>query len=236
MTPSDAIPRSMCATALVVLAASTACKRSAPAATPVDVTVHGELRALMHGGDATGVVALADVARPGVIAVGALAEMRGEVTIFDGAVRTSMVNGAEITSGDAAGELDAALLVVATVPAWRDVRLEQDIAAADLDGGIEAALRGAGVDVTRPVPVVIEGDFPTLRWHVVDGPHTHGAPSGIQRSTPGPALVVGFYSTAHEGVFTHMGQKTHLHVLLDDATGHVDDLAIRAGARLRVPR
>lgn len=221
---------------LLVLVALTACKRSAPATAPVDVTVHGELRALMHGGDAAGVVALRDVAKPGVIAVGALAEMRGEVTILDGAVHTSMVDGSAILSGDVAGDLEAALLVIATVPAWREIRLPEDIGAAELDAEIEAALRGAGVDVTKPVPLVIEGDFPELGWHVVDGPHTHGDPSGVQRETPGSAIVVGFYSAAHEGVFTHMGQRTHLHLIVGDATGHVDDLAIAGGARLRVPR
>jgi len=198
--------------------------------------VHGELRGLMHGGSGAGVVALADAERPGVIAVGAIAEMRGEVTILDGKVHTSRVDGAEVVSADDAGTVEAALLVVATVPAWRDLRIDKDIAVADLDASIEAALRGAGIDTTRAIPLVIEGEFPTLRWHVVDGPHMHGAPSGVQRETPGQATVVGFYSTAHEGVFTHMGQHTHLHALLPGATGHVDELAIAAGATLRVPR
>jgi hypothetical protein len=48
--------------------------------------------------------------------------------------------------------------------------------------------------------------------------------------------VVGFYSAAHQGVFTHMGERTHLHAIVGDATGHVDALAIGAGATLRVPR
>jgi acetolactate decarboxylase len=220
-------------TALALGVVLAGCSREEPAARPVEVTVHGELRALMHGGDPGGVVALDDVAKPGAVAVGALAGLRGEVTILDGAVHTSSVVGGEIAPGT---ERDAALLVIAHVGAWREVRIGADVAASELDAGIEAALRGAGVDASRPVPFVLEGDFPVLAWHVVDGPHTHGAPSGIVRDTPGPAVVVGFYSSAHEGVFTHMGQRTHLHVIVGGTTGHVDDLAIKAGTELRVPR
>jgi acetolactate decarboxylase len=52
-----------------------------------------------------------------------------------------------------------------------------------------------------------------------------------------PVTVVGFFSRHHEGVFTHMGQRTHLHVLSDDgaAMGHVDEIAVPSGAALKLP-
>jgi hypothetical protein len=35
---------------------------------------------------------------------------------------------------------------------------------------------------------------------------------------------------------SHTGRRTHVHALVEDATGDVDALGIAAGARLRVPR
>ena len=186
----------------------------------------------MHGGDARGRIALADVVAPTTIAVGALAGLRGEVTVLDGKVRTSRVSGDAIVTTDGAGDGQAALLVVSRVPAWRSVTLRAPIADA---AALATALREAGLRPDAPAAFVVEGTLTVLDWHVVDGPHEHGAPSGLVRHTPGRALVVGFYSTAHEGVFTHMGESIHAHVWIDDATGHVDQMAFAAGATLRIP-
>lgn len=51
------------------------------------------------------------------------------------------------------------------------------------------------------------------------------------------ATLVGFYSESDQGVFTHMGSKTHIHCALDEPlyTGHVDHVTIPAGTTLRFP-
>ena len=203
---------------------------------PPAVEVHGALRAIMHGGATDGRVTLGDVVTPHTIAVGALAGLRGEVTVLDGRIATARADGDGVVAAEGATDARAALLVRADVPAWRDVRLTAAIDADGFDDAIEAALRDAGVDVAAATPFVLDGTFAILDWHVVDGPHTHGEVHGVRRSTPGAAVVVGFFSRHHEGVFTHMGQATHVHVLVAGATGHVDRLAVAPGATLRVPR
>lgn len=196
--------------------------------------MHGALREIMHGGATDGRIAVAEAARPGVVAVGALEGLRGEVTILDGAARTTVADGDALIAAPPGAR--AALLVLAEVPAWREVVVPADVPADRVDAVVGELLTAAGVPADRATPIVIEGTFPELTWHVVDGPHTHGAPSGPAFDTPGPAVLVGFHSTRHEGVFTHMGQATHLHALVGDHTGHVDRVAIGAGARLRLPR
>jgi len=217
--------------ALIVTGACRASRAAPPA--PVAIEVHGALRELMHGGSTEGRVAVADVVTPTSVAVGALAGLRGEVTILDGVVHTSRVEAGSVVAGRGPGDQRAALLVSATVPAWRVVPITDPIAADDLERRVGELLRDASA--ADPTPFVIEGSFPILDWHVVDGPHQHGAPSGVIRATPGAALLVGFYSTKHEGTFTHMGQTTHVHVIAGGETGHVDRVAIDAGAHLRVP-
>jgi hypothetical protein len=53
-----------------------------------------------------------------------------------------------------------------------------------------------------------------------------------------PATLIGFYSTSHEGIFTHRGQTTHVHAVLADplVTGHVDAAVIPRGAIVKLPR
>jgi len=49
--------------------------------------------------------------------------------------------------------------------------------------------------------------------------------------------VIGFYSAALQGVFTHPNESWHLHVIFEEegAAGHVDAISVRAGAILRLP-
>lgn len=216
---------------VLVLATLLACGGSTAR---VGVEVTGTLREVMHGGSSEARVALHDVVKPGVIAVGALAGLRGEVTVLDGNVTASVVTDGEVVTTQAAGDLRATLLVHATVRGWRDIPVPGPIEAADLDRELERLLVAAGVDVEAPVPILVEGSFSALTWHVIDG--GHGSTTTITSSSPGPALLVGFFSRHHEGVFTHAGQRTHLHALVAGATGHVDEVAVAAGATLRVPR
>ena len=213
-----------------------------PSAIP-EVRVWGALRSIMHEGKTGPNVSLSNVAGPHVYGVGALTGLRGEVLLVDGAVFTSRAHGGDLaihrsTTGT------ATLLVAATVPAWTNVPISSPIAAEELDNRLEALARANGLDVEKAFPVVIDGVV-DVEWHVLDGSNvagrgTHadhmrnavtGTISGIQ------ATVVGFFSKHHQGVFTHMGQHTHFHVLTADhkIMGHVDRLAVRAGGTLKLP-
>lgn len=220
---------------LLALATLAACGGStAPVPPGIRVEVEGSLRDVMHGGSTEGRIALAEVVRPGAIAVGALEGLRGEVTVLDGKMTASVVTEGAIVTSEAAGALRATMLVHARVDDWREIPIRGPIGAGRLDQEIERALVAGGVALDAPVPIVIDGSFSSLTWHVIDG--GHGSSTTMTRSTPGPALLVGFFSRHHEGVFTHAGQRTHLHALTSEATGHVDEAAVAGAATLRVPR
>lgn len=205
-----------------------------------EVTVWGALREMMHEGRVEARVAIASVVKPHVYALGALAGMRGEVTIVDGTPWVAVGN-ATATAGPTTES--AALLVAATVPAWRSVAITTDIPFAELDARIEAYARAAGIDVETPFPFVVDGTLTSVSWHVLLGPptagehdHARNAITGTRDTLQGTA--VGFFSKHHAGVFTHMGQRVHAHVV-DPATAlaaHADALSIRAGSTLRLPR
>jgi alpha-acetolactate decarboxylase len=208
------------------------------------VRVWGALRAIMHEGKTGPNVALSEVAAPHVYGVGALSGLRGEILILDGVAFTAMANGGGLTVRPSPTET-ATLLVAAAVPSWKAVPLSSPIGAEELDDRLEAMAREQGFDVDKPFPLVIEGSLVDLEWHVLAGAsaatvtthadHMRNAVTGKLVATP--ATVVGFFSKHHEGVFTHMGQRTHFHVMTADQRimGHVDRLALRAGGTLKLP-
>lgn len=232
----------------IVLLAVVACGTPPPAPAPAPEVRHfGALRQIMHEGRTDAAVRVADVVPgPHAFALGALSELRGEVTVIDDVVWTAYPRDdgtAEVRTG--AVDEGAALLVVAAVPSWREVVVADDIAADALDAEIERLASTAGVDTSAPFPVRVSGPLVDLRWHVVDGrklqpgsshaEHARTAVSGVEANVDGELL--GFFSKAHAGVFTHHGSNTHFHVVLAarPLTGHVDRVAIGRGARVLFP-
>lgn len=213
-----------------------------------EVKVWGALRAIMHEGKTGPQVAIADaIAGTHAYGVGALSGLRGESTVVDGVAWVAQVRqGGEVqvTNAPAAGE-SATLLVVARVPAWRSVVIANSIGPDELDDRLEGIARANGMDVERPFPLMVEGNLEGVEWHVLNGSktgagaghddHMRAAVTGTIRGKAG--ILVGFFSKRHQGIFTHMGQRTHLHVLTSDHTimGHADRAGIRAGSVLKLP-
>lgn len=212
------------------------------------VRVDGALRPMLHEGKTGPAVKLSRLLPDDALyAVGALAGLEGEVTIVGGKVYLSHGKGQQaaaeiVEDSDAA----AALLVSARVPAWRLAKTEVPIPFDDLDDAIAALATKAGMDVNNRFPFVLEGHVRELEWHVLAGPPPEGASEDHQghlenaaafRLPSAQATLVGFYSPNDEGVFTHMGSKTHLHVVAGTppGTGHVDHVIVVPGATVKFP-
>lgn len=212
------------------------------------VRVDGNLRAMLHEGKTGPAVKLERLLPDGSLyAVGALAGMEGEVTVVSG--KTYLAYGEEGSARIETPPLPdaaAALLVSARVPAWRIVTLEDEIPFDELDEEIGRLAAAAGLDPGTRIPFVLEGRFRDLEWHVLAGPPPAGAGADHDAHLAGASqlrldqasgTLVGFYSAKDEGVFTHMGSKTHLHCVVPNpvASGHVDHVLVLAGTTLRFP-
>jgi hypothetical protein len=227
------------------------CASSAPAWNG-DVAVYGALRPMMHEGQ-TGTVVDMHRLLPdrALYAVGALGELAGEVTVVGGQAYLSYPDGPDATRTEISTDLDAgaALLVASRVSAWQDVTITETIAFEDIDARVAQLATAAGLDTSRRIPFLVEGELHDLRWHVIDGsrlpagPSSHAAhqAAGVrsERATT-QATLIGFHSESDQGVFTHMGSTTHVHCVLEAplASGHVDHVTIPSGATIRflVPR
>ena len=214
-----------------------------------EVRVYGELRAMMHEGQVGPNVDLATLLpAPDLYALGALANLAGEVTVVAGRAYLSYPaeDGTTRTETAQTTAVAATLLVAAHVPAWRSVRIAAPIRFDELDAAIAGLAAAAGVNTEKRFPFLIEGVLEDLQWHVIDGSRLssgetshedHRAAGVTSRIDRGSATLVGFYSRDDQGVFTHMGSATHIHCVVDEpvATGHVDHVVIPAGTTVKFP-
>jgi alpha-acetolactate decarboxylase len=233
-----------CLAALVALLAACAAPGTAPA--PAEVATWGTLREVLRAGASGPRVLLADAVGPGAIGVGLLAGLEGEVTVVDGVVHLASVEDGELVEREARPEDSATLLAIARVRAWTAVALPRVESLAELEERIRAAALAAGLEPARDViPVRIEGDFGALSLHVLDRScpiaHPDGPPPWRLVDADASGSLVGFYAERSAGRLTHHGQRLHAHAVVTEpdgahASGHLDAVAVHAGAVLWLPR
>jgi acetolactate decarboxylase len=183
--------------------------------------------------------------------VGALSQLSGEITILDDTAWIARPSDDGTVSVShypvQRAQADAALLVVADVEDWRESTVADDVPWGNLDDYLGRQIEARGFPLQEPVPVLISGPLAELHWHVIDGTrirggadhvgHLEGAVKGHIPATPEATTMIGFYSRAHEGVFTHHGAFSHFHVVIaaSSVAAHVDRVVLSKGARLRLP-
>lgn len=206
----------------------------------------GAMRRVLGEGRTEGRVPLRSFAgAKGTYAVGALAGLRGEVTIVDGQVWVARAVGTESSCRLlGAGDTEATLLVAAQVPRWTMHPVDADVPADEVDAFVRTTAARAGLDVSRPFPFVLKGGLQAVDAHVVNGmcpmraePTSEHAPVRIRLESVEGTLV-GIHAVGQQGVLTHHGTTTHVHVLVEGdraRMGHVESVGLAAGAKLLLP-
>lgn len=244
-------------TLLALLAAACSSTAGAPAdggAPPAwngAVERWGTLHEALRDGRDEGRVAVADVARPHVYAVGTLAGLAGEVTILDGETWISRGSAERATTVREPGAEQATVLVAAEVPAWREIQVTEAVDAAELDAFVEQQARAHGLDTSAPFPFVVAGGLVRLKLHVIGGEcpiraratgATLTAPPYELTTSAVLARLVGIYAEDASGIVCHGGSRTHVHAVLgqhaggEGLTGHVETVGLSPGSRLYLPR
>jgi acetolactate decarboxylase len=184
-------------------------------------------------------------ATPNAFAVGALPNLEGEITIFDGNVWVATTDGTSATTERANTQYNAAtLLTVSHIESW----VEFDLPNLPLEEAIEfVAQTYEPIDVSTPFPFLIIGDSSEFHMHVINGYCPVASPNladefkpwRLNIEKPTPITVVGFFAKNQEGVMTHHGSNIHIHGILDKngavATGHLDSVVFMKGATLYLP-
>jgi len=214
-----------------------------------EVLVYGALRAMIHDGQVGEMVALDTILpNPNLYALGALADLSGEITVVAGKAYLSYAVDDDSVRTDVSSQPSsgAALLVASDVPAWQTFTVERSIGYEDLEDMLAELAVEAGMNVEERVPFLLRGKFEDLQWHVIEGSRlaSHGsshqdhleAATKMERDRA-MATLIGFFSQNDQGVFTHMGSTIHIHCVLHEplSTGHVDHVTIPKGATVEFP-
>lgn len=219
------------------------------------VVQHGEMHEVIGQQKHHGRVLLNEaVERPHLFAVGALAELSGEFTVYDGEVFATKVDSpGKIVAADSARDLQATLLVGCHVPDWIEHTIGTDINNDELETYIEEAAGEYGIDTALPFPFVIVGELHELEFHVINGScPVHSKRNGVElaedikpyhnRYESIQGTTVGIFANNASGEITHPGSSTHTHVIFQDdksenkVTGHIEKFGVAKGAVLRLPR
>ncbi len=213
-----------------------------------DIEVYGALKAMFHQGQTQSMVNLAGLNKfPNLYAVGALADLNGEVTALDGQFYLSYPEGKLGRSIAPTSTTDGAtLLVTATVREWVGLPTPSEIRFDELDQKIASLAATVGLESNQRFPFRIDAEVEDLQYHIIDGSklkeggtsHQDHLAASIQIDAGTTrARLIGFYSQHDERVFTHMGSATHVHCVIEEplATGHVDHVTIPKGTVILFP-
>lgn len=208
-----------------------------------EVNIVGKLRAMMMENKTEANINLLDLKdETQLYALGALQKLSGEVLIMDSQPFISKVN-ADTFSISNHFDAKATLLVYTQVEEWDSIAIDENLTIGNLDDLVhqQATLS----KLTEPVPFLVKGSASQLKWHIVNGSsganatHEDHATSGFNSAWSEVEVeILGFYSEAHQGVITHMGENLHMHFKTPDgsAAGHVDEVQIKKGSLLFIPK
>ena len=208
----------------------------------------GRQDAVFETGRAAGTIRLADLAGiPNLYALGAAADLDGEVTILNSQPFTSRVRGAngEYVVSDTLEGM-AIFLAWAELADFREVPVPSSVADyAALGQFIRTTADEHGLDADMPVAFLLRGVPAEMVWHInVD--RTDGQPIDrelFRKSKEFYELqgeeieAFGVYSEHHGGVFMTPGSTLHMHFASHDsqATGHIDAIVPGDGLTLLLP-
>jgi acetolactate decarboxylase len=199
------------------------------------------------GGDVSGKIDLRAVATaPHLYALGPRAGVTGEITVFDGRPSIARVVDGRVQV-EASLDHGACFLVFDHVAAWHDAVQRRGIDdEAALTSAVLQAAGAAGLDAdAEPLIFLLRAPAATVTYHVLDKrderPHTPARheEAKVRFTVEREAVdVLGFYSPRHRGIFTPRDSDLHMHLRTADgrASGHVEQIAVEAGAVIAVPR
>ncbi len=186
-------------------------------------------------GELDGQVQLDTLIGQNLYAIGPVAHLRGEILLWNDTTYVSQVIEEE-NIVEVIPTVQAPFLVYASVKKWEEQPvIDQPVTTlTQLQQIIEQKVIATGGSLDQPLPFVLKGQAQKITYHVMNKPEeqTKHNPALHQQAKQFFTLeneevtLLGFYSRQHEGVFTHHGSYTHVHVVNQNRSkmGHLDEL------------
>lgn len=207
-----------------------------------DVKIASAMKNVMWKGELAGKINLDTISeKEGLYGLGPLAFLRGEIMLKDGKSYISKVVDDSTMVVKQNFVATAPFLVYSNVKEWKEISLPTKVKSIkDLEEFVDERTK----KYKRPFAFKLVGKVNNALIHIQNlAPGTKvsspkEAHSGQVKYPLGKEEVeiVGFFSTEHQGVFTHHDTYLHLHLITKDETkmGHLDEVEMGA-MRLFLP-
>lgn len=202
-----------------------------------EVRFSGSMRNTMRMGKIQRTISLDTISnKSGLCGIGPLENLQGEIMMLDGESYVSRVNGKAGMEVKPTFDAGAPFFVYANAEHWKEYGLPKFVS--DLSS-LEKFLSEKTEGQQKPFVFKLSGKV------VHSGIHVVNLPEGRTVSSPEEAHegmvhfeienencdIIGFFSTKHQGVFTHHDTFMHLHLINSDRNkmGHVETLTFQPG-------
>ena len=206
-----------------------------PASVPF-VKIVGAMRNVMHKGELFGTISIDTISnKQHLYGLGPLENLKGEIVIIDGKCYVSKVVDDTNMLVEESGNIKAPFFVYANVDCWHEVLIPDSILTIPQ---LEVFLDSATKKQVRPFAFKITATVESGKIHIVN------LPEGIKVHSPEEAHqnqrtyeirneeaeMTGFFSTEHQGVFTHHDSYVHIHLITIDLKkmGHADVVTFKS--------
>lgn len=207
-----------------------------------DVKIAGAMRDVMWKGELEGKIKLDTISeKEGLFGLGPVSFLQGEIIIRDGVTYVSKVVSDSTMEVQVLEGVSAPFLVSAQVSEWNDIELPSTVKSIQ---DVETFIDEETQKHKRPFAFLLKGQVSQAKIHI------QNLPEGTNVSNPDEAHqgqisysigeenveIVGFFSTQHQGIFTHHDSYLHMHLMTEDESkmGHLDELEIEE-MRLYLP-
>ncbi len=201
------------------------------------VKIAGQMKDVMWKGQLHGNITLDTIAnRTHLYGLGPVEYLTGEILIMDGKCYKSTVLSGTRMKVEETYHLKAPFFGYANIPKWTEQILADSIRTIQQ---LEKHLDKVTENSPRPFMFKLTGVVEQAVIHIVN------LPKGSQVRSPDEAHrgqqnyqindeqveIVGFFSTEHQGIFTHHDTFLHMHLITPDRQqmGHLDQLALVKG-------
>lgn len=202
------------------------------------VKVVGAMSDVMHKNQLSGVIRLDTIPnREHLFGLGPVEYLTGEILIDGGKTLVSTVASDGSIKIEESPAVKAPFFVYARVEQWMEKTLPEDVQTLD---GLSTFLDESTRDHERPFVFRLTAQLKEGDIHIVNlakGSTVHSreeAHKGQQsyRLENEDVELIGFFSTKHQGVFTHHDSYVHIHLVSADGKkmGHLDGMTIKKGS------
>ncbi len=206
---------------------------------PYEVQHAGAMKKIKHEGDFSAQISLDTLAMEHLFALGAVENLKGEITVLDGSIYVSEVADSMVVNVKKVA-VPATLLAYSYISDWETISINIETT---LEAAIEKVVKEK--NIAQPLPFKIAMTPYRVNYHIINFDSRNGDRANHKSGALNDVLskrrvtLLGFYATDARGIYTHHDSNVHLHFVEESTglTGHVDELDLGTDqVKLMIPK